>query len=1078
MGILHSCKPREDIITGVFNPEIFTASLSEVLEYYRNGTSRIHSIYTDALQFFQEATYPTQGMKAVISEVFARLRGDSSVPAIHRLETAFGGGKTHTLIACTHIACMGKELEAVTGELVDSSLLPEPGEVVVVGIAGDAIPVHKPMGKRLVPYTLWGEIAFQVGGEPLYNEVKEAVASYAAPGDIYFDTVLRGRKVLIMLDELAQYGARLACAHPDGAEQLAAFLMTLHGYARRNPGIAIVLTLASAADAFAKQTERLASVLSEVTGKEMDADDALEIGQEALKGIASVAARDATLFVPVQAAEISKVLGKRLFTSIDEKTARDTAQEYESLYSRNVSLLPEQAVRKDYVERMVSHYPFHPTLIDFLNKKLSAAEEFQGTRGVLRVLALAVKRIWQSQNDIPMIHACHLDMRDARTVSEIIGRTGSGDLLPVLNADIGGVDTGTIEGGHSNAELADMANPHPEGWPMHEYAWKTVFLHSLIDRDKGPASNIFGLVEQDALFNICFPGLTPVQVQTALKEIGNRAYYLRFSNGKYYASLEPSVNIALARIRKGLTSDEVDSLMDATARKVVSTDIRTFSVVHDVSAPEHIPDHQGKPVLALVSLRAGVIDVDQCVITAGPNKPRIEQNLVFLLLPDTVAVQVQTPEKTGYMSSDGSGGSQQAMNRIRELARTVLAMKRLRKQSASFGINPARLDQDNFRSRFSERAKALETTVTQSYRALWFPSASGQVTRKEIRTAGGESGAAVVEQIYRVLREEGELVTTEHTGLSYLRELSKLFFSRSDTISLQGLRENFSRIRTWPILESPEVLDQIIGAGVSGGVWCLFIMEKDDAVRPDELYSQETGQLPFNLDLSRAWSIVTLEGAKQRGWLSSGTPDPDRIEEWVREELYRREEVEVQGLVRDIRGKYGDVPEKAVAEAISHLVKNDRAVAKRGQAEEQEQVFHGQDAAVYVPSDKDILVTPRRAATEGLITAGSSRGLELSGRAGADRFFPLIKRIGSLYGQGARSTIDILDIADMKLPHGGRLRIVVENAGPDSMRDLEEFFEVLADVAEKDSRTEVFLEINEPVDECLLLKELENRTDL
>ena len=91
-----------------------------------------------------------------------------------------------------------------------------------------------------------------------------------------------------------------------------------------------------------------------------------------------------------------------------------------------------------------------------------------------------------------------------------------------------------------------MANPHPEGWPMYEYTWKTVFLHSLVERDKGLRSNIFGLTEQDALFNICFPGLTPIQVQTALKEIENRAYYLHFSNGRYYASLEPSVNIALA----------------------------------------------------------------------------------------------------------------------------------------------------------------------------------------------------------------------------------------------------------------------------------------------------------------------------------------------------------------------------------------------------------------------------------------------------------------------------------------------------------------------------------------------------
>ncbi len=1080
MGILHSCKPREDIITGVFNPEIFTASLSEVLEYYRNGSSRIHSVYTNANQFFREATYPTDGMKAVLSEVFARLNGDNTVPAIHRLETAFGGGKTHTLIACTHIAYMGKELAGLTGELLDVSLLPDDGEVTVVGIAGDAIPVHKPKGERLIPYTLWGEIAFQTGGESLYREVEEVVTSYAAPGEFYFDAVFRGKKVLIMLDELAQYAARLACAHPGGAEQLAAFLMALHGYARKNSGISIVLTLASATDAFARQTERLAKVLSDVTGKEMDTDDALAIGQEALKGVASVAARDASLFVPVQAAEISKVLGKRLFTHIDQETAQETAIEYHDLYSKNSSLLPDQANRDDFIDQMAAHYPFHPTLIDFLNKKLATAEEFQGTRGVLRVLALAVKNIWEKAQDIPMIHTCHIDMRDARTVNEIISRTGSGDLLPVLNADIGGVDTSSIEGGKSNAELADMANPHPEGWPMHEYVWKTVFLHSLVGRDRGLSSNIFGLTEQDAIFHCCFPGFTPIQVQTALKEIentdGTGAYYLRFSSGRFYASLEPSVNIALARIRKGLTTGETDDLLDATARKVVSSNVSTFTVVHDVMAPEHIPDKQGSPVLALVSLRAGQIDIDECVMTSGPNRPRIEQNLVFLLVPDTVSGQNNHAQMAPPLFETPTGTQQQSVERLRELARTVLAMRRLKKQPETYGINPARLNKDKFRNRLSEREKALETTVTESYSSLWFPSASGQIIRKEIRTAGGESGIAVIQQIQKVLLDEGELVTAEHTGSSHLQDLAKLFFSGSDTVSLKKLRENFCRIRTWPILESPEVLDQIIRAGIARSAWCLFIMEQDDATSPDELYSQDT-PLPFNLDLQQDYSIITVDGARKRGWLDTGGPDPTKIREWIRDELYSREEISVGGLIREIQETHGEVPRKVVEEGLSDLLKQKKAVAMRGTKDgNHSQVIHGARAAVFIPSEEDIILSPKKAAVKGILSSGREHGFTLEGRAGTDRIFSIIDRLGALYGRGAKSAIDLLDITDLKLPLGGRMRIELTDATPESMKALDEFFEIIAHVAERDDDTEAFLEIKEPDNECLLIKELQKES--
>ena len=107
--------------------------------------------------------------------------------------------------------------------------------------------MHKPHGSALAPYTLWGEIAFQVGGEALYRLVEAEATSFAAPGRPYLERVLGGRPAIVMLDELAQYAARLEAARPNGAEQLAAFLMSLFGYAREHTGLAVVVTLASAA---------------------------------------------------------------------------------------------------------------------------------------------------------------------------------------------------------------------------------------------------------------------------------------------------------------------------------------------------------------------------------------------------------------------------------------------------------------------------------------------------------------------------------------------------------------------------------------------------------------------------------------------------------------------------------------------------------------------------------------------------------------------------------------------------------------------------------------------------------------
>ncbi len=1076
MNVLTACDPRPDILKGTFNQEIFTAQLSEVIRFYRGQGAGIHSIYTDARQFLQEATYPTEGLKMVLADVFARIAGDSSAPAIHRLETAFGGGKTHTLIACTHLAFKGREVADIATTVVGGITLPEPGEVAVVGVAGDDLPVHKPVGAELVPYTLWGEIAHQIGGEALYQQVKAEAESLAAPGRSYFDTVLGGRKVLLMLDELAQYAARLASANPSSSEQLAAFLMGLHGYARSNSGIAVVLTLAGTKDAFANQTARLRELLAKVTGQEISHDAALGIGQQAVESIASVVARDATSVVPVQAAEISRVLSKRLFVRIDAAVAVATADAYMDVYRRNRSLLPDEAIRADFKDRLAAHYPFHPTLINFLNNKLATYENFQGTRGVLRVLTLAVRRLWQNQTQIPMIHTCHLDLREARTVNELIGRTGAGDLLPILNADIGGPDTDGIAGGRSNAELADQKNPHPEGWPMYEYTWKAVFLHSLVGRDQELGSGVFGLTEQDALFEVSFPGLTPPQVAEALKEISSSAFYLRFNQGRYYASLDPSVNIALARIRRSLGADEVDALLDATARKIVKADIKTFLIAPDVVLPEHIQDKKGLPVLALVKLNAEEVDIEAMITTAGLNRPRIEQNMVLLLVPDSVRAVIRRPGQEALFKANGSD-TRQTLGVLRELARAVLAMRKLQKNPQAFGLQPQKLQHDDVKQRSSERERALETVVTQSYKQLWYPSASNQIVCKEIRTAGGEGGAAVLEQIRRTLLEEGELITAERITGEILTSLRKFFFNGADTVKLETLRENFCRLRRWPMLESLAVLDQIVRNGVDRGIWCLFRMGGAEAVRPEEFYSRESGEVPFHLDLKAdGFSLVTPEGAVKRNWTTKKGPELAQVVDWVRTVIWEEPKgaVAVAPMAETVTGRWGEVPEKTIKAAVTKLIQDGRIFSYKGSIDQEnkpEVLYSGPSAVYYQPEATDVVITPQKAAEKGWIKAPSHR-VSLAGKSGAKAFLPLLRRIGSMYQRGGKTKIDSLDMVDLALPGGGMLRVSLTEAGPETLKSLGELFEVIDGIAQTE-KAEAFVEINDPQKDCPFMQELQ-----
>lgn len=1072
-SVLDTCKPRSEILAGTFNPEVFTASLSPIIEYYHSGRGAIDSIYANAELFFREATYPTQGLRLALAEVFGRIAGDMTVPAIHRLETAFGGGKTHTLIACTHIAHRGAELRDVIHDILDPELLPEPGSVVVAGVAGDEIPVHKPKGDALVPYTLWGEIAYQIGGESLYREVEAEASSHAAPGRTYFERVFAGRKALIMLDELAQYAARLEAARPDGASQLAAFLMSLHGYARNHPGIAVVLTLASATDAFARQTEHLAKLIGQVRGEEISADDALGIGEKAVKGVASVVARDAVQITPVQAAEISSVLAKRLFVSVDREAARAAAEEYMSMYRRNSSLLPEAASNEDFKDRMVATYPFHPTLVDFLNKKLAIAENFQGTRGVLRVLSLAVRSLWQKRQPVPMLHACHLDLRSERVVNEILGRTGSSDLLPVLNADVGGVDTGSLEGGHSNAELADRRNPHPEGYPLYEYTWKTVFLHSLVGRKEGLESKIFGLTAPEALFCVSFPGLTPPQVRTALEEISESAFYLRYEQGRYYASNEPTINSVLARIRRTLSADQVRNLLQAAARKIVAGSSHLFQIEHDVSLPEHLPDGKGRPVLGVVSLAAETVDVEAMVTTKGMNKPREQQNLVFILVPETV--RVKGSDEQGELFPNLNTRAQEVWQRLEAIARQVKAMRVLTERPQSYGVNPRRLEEDDFRNRRAEREKALETAVSGIYTGLYYPSTTGHIVRREIKTAGGEGGLPFIELIRQTLIKDGKLLTGDNTTQSDLINLSKLFFEHGDTITVEKLRQSFCCVRTWPVLENPGILEQVVRAGVQKGVWCVFRMGAEESIKPAEFYYRDN-EIPMGVDLSGGnYLLITPQGAKQRGWTEERKFDPSRAKEEVMYTVAQNGTATFREVTEKYAEKHGEIPGPDFEEAVVAMVKDGRLLAFRGTADQTEkpELIQGAEAVLYTPQPSDVLITPAEAAKRGWITTGR-RSLNLGGKEGAGTILPLLRRLGSIYSRGARTTIENMDLSELELPEGGTLTLRLNKVTPGSMRALGEIFEALDGVVQQGEHTEAFLEIIDPDENCPFIRELKN----
>lgn len=290
-------------------------------------------------------------------------------------------------------------------------------------------------------------------------------------------------------------------------------------------------------------------------------------------------------------------------------------------------------------------------------------------------------------------------------------------------------------------------------------------------RGEGLSSNVFGITFADALLEIASPGMPPSQVEVALKAIANDAYYLRAKDGRYYADTDPTEARIISTIKQGLHPDHVSEQLTIVARKVVSHNSPTFQVAQDVSAPEHISDRTGRPVLAIIRLDANKIDPTEMTTSAGNGQPRLEQNNVFMLVPETVQVTGDT------WSEDRVKKSMYRKERLNDLSRTVIAMRRLQNKPEDYGMSAVKLQDSGFTAKLKEREMALQTTVAQAYDTILFSGASGQVTQKSIKQAGGEGGASVDEEIRRVLTEEGELITTEAASTqTMLLQLGKLIF--------------------------------------------------------------------------------------------------------------------------------------------------------------------------------------------------------------------------------------------------------------------------------------------------------------
>ncbi len=368
--------PHADILAGRLTMDIFAADLWEVHK------GRATDEYRDPTQFF-EKTYQTEGLKHLLAVVENRLKGRGGDPVI-QVQTPFGGGKTHALIAMYHNAPKWKAKR-----------------VVLVGTA---------MGPR---ETLWGALEQQLTGKTT------TFAEPVSPGREQLRELLnKNQPLLILMDEVLEYVTKTSGVRVEEstlAAQSVAFLQELTEVAGSLEKICVVLTLPSSIlEHYDERSEKLFQQLQKVAG------------------------RVEKIYTPVQEREVTGVIRQRLFSEIDQKGADGNVQEFMDYVVRE-SLLPTDIEPSEYRTRFRESFPFLPEVVDVLYKRWGSFSSFQRTRGVLRLLALVLQSLKDS--GIPYVSLSDFDLSNDEIRRELLKHIGN-EFDSVIAADITGEGAG------------------------------------------------------------------------------------------------------------------------------------------------------------------------------------------------------------------------------------------------------------------------------------------------------------------------------------------------------------------------------------------------------------------------------------------------------------------------------------------------------------------------------------------------------------------------------------------------------------------------------------------------------------
>ncbi|MEI7432418.1 MAG: DUF499 domain-containing protein, partial [Betaproteobacteria bacterium] len=610
---------------GRYQQAEFAADLWQV--HLGEGTDE----YRDPVEFFRR-TYLTESLKEMLIGAVRRMTQGGGDPVV-QLQTNFGGGKTHSMLALYHLFSGVPPTELAGVDTILSatgvSSVPKVNRVVLVGNKiSPGNPVVK--GDGTVVRTLWGELAWQLGGKKAFDRLAADDEMATSPGDLLRELFNEYSPCMILIDEWVAYARQLhdqSDLPAGGFETQFSFAQVLTESAKLAKNCLLVISLPA----------------SDTTGSPHTQANDVEVGgtrgREALDRLRNVVGRVESSWRPASAEEGFEIVRRRLFQPLadpEQFKQRDVvARAFADFYRSQQAEFPPETRDAGYEQRIKAAYPIHPEIFDRLYTDWSTLVKFQRTRGVLRLMAAVIHSLWEKGDRNPLILPANVAIDDPRVQSELT-RYLSDNWVPVIEKD--------VDGPNSLPLKIDSEQPNLGKYSACRRVARAIYMGSA----PTTAAAHKGIEDRQVKLGCVMPGESPAIFGDALRRMASAATYLYQDGSHYWYSTQPTVT-KLAEDRAEQLKREPDKVateLEKRLRKELAT-TGDFNRIHPMpQSGADVPDDLDARLVVLglahpYSRETGnAADLaSKSILENRGNSPRLYRNTLVFLAADKTRLQ-------------------------------------------------------------------------------------------------------------------------------------------------------------------------------------------------------------------------------------------------------------------------------------------------------------------------------------------------------------------------------------------------------------------------------------------------------